>query len=1102
MGCASSSPVVEDAAIVELHDTWRRCVVPAPPREKLCAPDLTWQSCFCGAVGPCGTPRVLSETHSQRRPARPSSCNLSIKSGSDDVSQRTSAAKRALSPSDLPTIASGLDSETSEQNSNNAESPEIGTGVSAELSSQLLAGPDHDDDGSPEKSRGKERRLGYGVEVVREQIRRMAVGGPQTEADRANLYEVSSSEDSDVEQQYHRALTTRSVVSMGPVEKPEGVMDAICSALSQNLVFRGINQQLLQQVVDRMYGVSYPKGVTVVQQGEHADEEFDCMYFLEKGEVDVVISGNVTRGTSGEAQKIEGNSAVIHKGPGWVFGDVALLFNTPRTASVITSAPSTMWLLERRTFLRFVMRHAPGARTLRFVRKLPLLKGLSDNVLLNVAERLEEKVYQDGESIIRYGERGDQLYLIRYGTVRVLRPGDGAGQRIEVACLGRGQFVGERTLVTGKLRSADCEASGEVRVVVINKKDFWDLDNPLLAWMLDYDAVTCVLKSLPQLQKLTQPQLEQIIERFDYRQEVTEGDVILHEGQLVDKLYVVKNGDLEVSESVKTLSRSNISFIQEAGGFNYFGEDVLAGINPSPVTVTIKSETAQLLTLRRSELDDFLGPAQGAPFAVQPRDIPAVTSMLGKLSLLELLEAEELGAMARNIEFREYNEGDIVVWQGKPMNEMLLVKSGRCLVTQESVSPGSRMQTLEAGRNSPAELRSGDAYGEDALMGNAAVWEDTLVASFPKTQVLLVQKDAVEVALGQPLADLLSERRKKKNLSRVPSRQLESSIRFQDLEQLRIVGTGQFGLVRVVRHVITGQVYALKVMHKGPITESKQVEHVVNERDILEEANHPFCVGLVNAYQDQSSLYLLQEWVPGGELFHHLDLEGSFDEPTAMFFAANVLLALEFLHSKGIVYRDLKPENLLLDVDGYIKVADFGFAKKIGRERTFTICGTPDYQAPEVIMRRGTSKAADYWGLGVLIFEMLVGDPPFKSVSGDPWDTFRRTLSGRFYVPNFISAEAADLIYKLLQVNPERRLGSGRGGAEDIKHHRWFAQVDWAGLKEKTIPAPIKPRLRNMLDTSNFDVFDNVETPPHIRAESCDRSQWGDTMWEWVDNSF
>nr|QKY15304.1 cGMp-dependent protein kinase (PRKG) [Polytomella parva] len=290
-------------------------------------------------------------------------------------------------------------------------------------------------------------------------------------------------------------------------------------------------------------------------------------------------------------------------------------------------------------------------------------------------------------------------------------------------------------------------------------------------------------------------------------------------------------------------------------------------------------------------------------------------------------------------------------------------------------------------------------------------------------------------------------------------------------------------------------------MHKAPIVESKQIEHVINERRILEEASHPFCVRLCGAYQDRDCLYLLQEWVPGGELFHHLDVEGAFDEPTAMFYAANVLLALEFLHAKNIVYRDLKPENLLMDTQGYIKVADFGFAKHIGGDKTFTICGTPDYQAPEVIMRRGTTKAADYWALGVLIFEMLVGDPPFKSLTGDPWDTFRRTLSGRFYVPNFISDSAADLIFKLLQVNPDKRLGSDKlTGAEDIKRHKWFSRVDWRALEQKKMPAPFRPRVRNPLDTSNFDNFDAVDVePPAVPADRLEKHAQLWELWEKID---
>jgi len=323
---------------------------------------------------------------------------------------------------------------------------------------------------------------------------------------------------------------------------------------------------------------------------------------------------------------------------------------------------------------------------------------------------------------------------------------------------------------------------------------------------------------------------------------------------------------------------------------------------------------------------------------------------------------------------------------------------------------------------------------------------------------------------------------------------------FSRLRMHRVVGTGQFGIVRQVSDASNGRVYALKIMSKASMVEGKQIEHVSNERHILDAVRDcPFCVNLVGAYQDAKSLYLLQEWVPGGELFHHLDVQGAFSDAVAAFFAANVVLALEYLHSRNIVYRDLKPENLLLDDLGYLKMADFGFAKTVSG-KTYTICGTPDYQAPEVITRCGTTRSADFWGLGVLIFEMLVGDPPFKSLTGDPWDTFRRALSGRFFVPAFISEAASDIIFKLLQVNPEKRLGMGPAGISEIKSHVFFAGVNWQALAARRVPSPIVPNLRNAIDTSYFSVFEE-DTLPEARAVVADRSGAGNTVL-WADEEW
>ncbi|PNH08002.1 cAMP-dependent protein kinase regulatory subunit [Tetrabaena socialis] len=335
----------------------------------------------------------------------------------------------------------------------------------------------------------KIRRAAAGSEAVRDQIRKLAVGGPQAKEEKEKIYEVSDSEDDTLVDD-----PAERVALAGDWYKPQEVTDSILEALKRNFVFKGIPQNHLVEVVGRMYGISFKAGAIVLQQG--ALPKFDdCMYYLQQGEAEVVISGGADSANKnhGEERKVDGHTVRIPQKPGWLFGDVALLFHSPRTASVMAKSNITVWAMDRKTFLKFVMKHAQGARALRFLRKLPLLKGLSDNDLIRAASRMPQRMYEDGQPLIRIGERGDELFLIRYGKVRVFRP-DSAGGRVEVAVLGRGQFVGERAVINDKLRSADCVAQGQVQVVVLKKREFMDLDNPLLAWMLDYDAVSAVIR--------------------------------------------------------------------------------------------------------------------------------------------------------------------------------------------------------------------------------------------------------------------------------------------------------------------------------------------------------------------------------------------------------------------------------------------------------------------------------------------------------------------------------------------------------------------------------------------------------------------------------
>lgn len=303
---------------------------------------------------------------------------------------------------------------------------------------------------------------------------------------------------------------------------------------------------------------------------------------------------------------------------------------------------------------------------------------------------------------------------------------------------------------------------------------------------------------------------------------------------------------------------------------------------------------------------------------------------------------------------------------------------------------------------------------------------------------------------------------------------------LEEFDMLDTVGTGTFGRVYLAKCGRNDQYYAIKVLKKTEIVRMKQVEHINSERLVLSKVNFPFIVDLYCTYQDANNLYMLQEYVIGGELFSHLRKAGRFTNEMTRFYASEILLAIEYLHAKDMIYRDLKPENLLLDSNGHIKITDFGFAKKV-EDRTWTLCGTPEYLAPEIITSKGHSKAVDWWALGILIFEMLAGYPPF--FDDNPFGIYEKILGGKLRFPSHFDPTAKDLVKKLLTSDRSKRLGNLKGGADDIKKHKWFRGVDWQGLLNKTVQAPIVPPYQHPGDTSNFEKYADPEP---------DQSQKGD----------
>lgn len=310
-----------------------------------------------------------------------------------------------------------------------------------------------------------------------------------------------------------------------------------------------------------------------------------------------------------------------------------------------------------------------------------------------------------------------------------------------------------------------------------------------------------------------------------------------------------------------------------------------------------------------------------------------------------------------------------------------------------------------------------------------------------------------------------------------------------DYEMLNTLGTGTFGRVRLCTH--KGKVYAMKILQKSEVIRLKQQEHIISEKKILSRIDHPFIVVLYRTFQDAAHVHMLLEYVNGGEVFSHLRNAGRFSKEFTKFYTGQIVLVLQYLHEKSIVYRDLKPENLLIAANGYLKITDFGFAKEL-HEDTWTLCGTPEYLAPEIIQSKGHGLAVDWWALGILMYEMLCGYPPFYDEN--PFGIYQKILVGTIDFPKYVDEYAKDLVKRLLTADKTKRLGGSveASGAADIRRHKFFRGVDWHALAGLQIEAPIVPQVASQTDTHYFEEYDENDDKPPGELTEAEQEQFKD----------
>ncbi len=299
--------------------------------------------------------------------------------------------------------------------------------------------------------------------------------------------------------------------------------------------------------------------------------------------------------------------------------------------------------------------------------------------------------------------------------------------------------------------------------------------------------------------------------------------------------------------------------------------------------------------------------------------------------------------------------------------------------------------------------------------------------------------------------------------------QLSSSkINEKDFTPIKLIGKGSYGNVFLVRFNKNNNLYAMKVLSKSQLRQQNQEKNTKSERNLMVQINCPFIVNIKFAFQNESKLFLVQEFLQGGDLFFHIHINSRFTNERTKFYIIELVLALEFLHKNNMLYRDLKPENILIGADGHIKLTDFGLSKILPNvDKAYTICGTVQYLAPEILSGEGYNLSVDWWSLGCIMYEMLVGRFPFRFQKDGKLNIEVYKKPVRY--PLYIDEEAKDFMNKLLEVDPTKRLGSGENGWEEVKSHNYFKDVNWDDALKKKLTPPFIPKVDNEEDIKYFE---------------------------------
>ena len=719
---------------------------------------------------------------------------------------------------------------------------------------------------------------------------------------------------------------------------------------------------------------------------------------------------------SGELERYNNNKLIGKLSRGDSFGERALMNGAPRSNTVIAKTDCKLWVLKRQVFrkiLEFIF-------TSNYEENMKFLDGVNmplDATFKSImANNLIQEIYLKGQYICKEGEYGSCMYIIKDGEVECLK-----GDKV-IRTLKKGDNFGQKALLEGGIRSLDVKAKTDCKIYSISTEFFKNQFGDNFREQLYYNFITSSFMISKTFSEISSKIFSKTYKYFKFRS-LKNNDVVYQKGQKInEKLCVVLEGNI-VDKKINKVEAKRYEIL--------FEKQLKEGSSDTIKNNLVAEPDCILAEIEFDKFQEILG---GDLKTAQTKS-NQLTSF-GNIPLFRILSDDKIEFLQNNLKIEKFQNGKKIINQGDIGDKLFIIKQGRVdfFVNSRYIRSlndgedfGARSLILTSDRRTATAIANGEVYCY------------TLTASVFKS---ILEPNLYEYFTNKIYLE-------------------DNTIELKDLDNIKELGSGSFGSVNLVKNKKNKYTYAIKALDLEQIKKENLESCVEVERDVLLKIDHPFIMKMVKYLKNDSYIFFINEYIKGKELWEVIRDIGLLNKEQTQFYGSSILLAMDYLHKQKIIYRDLKPENVMVNIKGYIKIIDFGTVKEI-QDRTSTIIGTSHYMAPEITKGEGYSFQVDIWSIAICMYEFFCGKLPFGEEYDDPMDIYRAVSKEELSFPNFVHDEKyMSLLNKMLKKNPTQRLWK----FEQIKEDPFFKDFEWNKLISLSYPPPYQLKMKEEKDT-------------------------------------